>query len=107
MQAVEGEPSFTREITLFGSCSSSGEYPEAIELLASGAVDVSTLISAVAPLAEGQSWFDRLHRADEGLIEGNFSGTENDYEVFVYHRPPAARADQLVAYRRVGVNKRN
>ena len=59
----------TREITLFGSCSSSGEYPEAIELLASGAVDVSTLISAVAPLAEGQSWFDRLHRADEGLMK--------------------------------------
>ena len=50
---------------------------------------------------------DTPPRADEGLIEGNFSGTENDYEVFVYHRPPAARADQLVAYRRVGVNKRN
>lgn len=45
-------------------------------------------------------------KVDENYIEGSFSATENDYEVFVYHRPPAARADQLVAYRRVGVNKR-
>jgi threonine dehydrogenase-like Zn-dependent dehydrogenase len=41
----------------------------AIELLATGAVDVAPLISAIAPLAEGQSWFDRLHRADEGLMK--------------------------------------
>ena len=45
-------------------------------------------------------------KVDENYIEGNSSSTENDYEVFVYHRPPASRADQLVAYRRVGVNKR-
>ncbi|RAJ95428.1 uncharacterized protein DUF5103 [Larkinella arboricola] len=44
--------------------------------------------------------------ANETLVEGNYSETENDYEVFVYHRPPAARADQLVAYRRLGYNKR-
>ena len=59
----------SREITLFGSCASSGEYPAAIDLLASGAVDVAPLISAIAPLDEGQSWFDRLHRADEGLMK--------------------------------------
>lgn len=59
----------TRELTLFGSCASKGEYPAAIELLASGAVDVAPLISAIAPLDEGQSWFDRLHRADEGLMK--------------------------------------
>ena len=59
----------SRQITLLGSCASSGEYPEAIELLATGAVDVAPLISAVAPLADGQSWFDRLHRADEGLMK--------------------------------------
>ena len=45
-------------------------------------------------------------RVDEGFIEGNYSATENTYEVFVYHRPPASRADQLVGYRRVGVNQR-
>ncbi|GAB3799730.1 hypothetical protein GCM10028819_23660 [Spirosoma humi] len=45
-------------------------------------------------------------KVDENFIEGSFSSTENDYEIFVYHRPPASRADQLIAYRRVGVNKR-
>ena len=45
-------------------------------------------------------------KVDENFIEGSFSSTENDYELFVYHRPPASRADQLIAYRRVGVNKR-
>lgn len=59
----------TRELTLFGSCASKGEFSGAIELLASGAVKVAPLISAVAPLEEGQSWFDRLHRADEGLMK--------------------------------------
>jgi len=44
--------------------------------------------------------------ADEMMVEGSYSGTENDYEVLVYHRPPAGRADQLIAYRRIGVNKR-
>jgi L-iditol 2-dehydrogenase len=59
----------TRELTLLGSCASKGEFSGAIELLASGAVDVAPLISAVAPLEEGQQWFDRLHRADEGLMK--------------------------------------
>ncbi|MGA0555735.1 DUF5103 domain-containing protein [Larkinella sp. VNQ87] len=43
---------------------------------------------------------------NETLIEGNYSETENDYELFVYHRPPASRADQLIGYRRIGYNKR-
>lgn len=59
----------SRQITLLGSCASSGEYPEAIALLATGAVDLAPLVSAVAPLEEGQAWFDRLHRADEGLMK--------------------------------------
>jgi L-iditol 2-dehydrogenase len=59
----------SRQLTLLGTCASCGEYPEALDMLASGAVDVRPLISAVAPLAEGQSWFDRLHRADEGLMK--------------------------------------
>ncbi len=45
-------------------------------------------------------------KVDENYIEGSFSSTENDYEVFVYHRPPASRADQLISYRRVSVNQR-
>lgn len=45
-------------------------------------------------------------KIDETYLEGSYSSTENEYEVFVYHRPPASRADQLVGYQRVGVNKR-
>ena len=59
----------TREITLYGSCASSGEYPRALALLASREVDVAPLISAIAPLDEGQQWFDRLHRGGEGLMK--------------------------------------
>ena len=39
-------------------------------------------------------------------FEGNYSNTANDYEIFVYHRPPAARADQLVGYRLVEFGRR-
>jgi L-iditol 2-dehydrogenase len=59
----------TRELTLYGSCASSGEYPECIELLASGQVDVGPLISAVAPLSEGAGWFDRLYSGAPGLMK--------------------------------------
>jgi L-iditol 2-dehydrogenase len=59
----------TGEIALLGSCASSGEYPKAIALLATGAVDVAPLVSAVAPLHEGAAWFERLHRGDEGLLK--------------------------------------
>jgi L-iditol 2-dehydrogenase len=59
----------TGELTLVGSCASAGELEDGLELLASGAVDVDPLISAVAPLAEGQVWFDRLHAATHGLVK--------------------------------------
>lgn len=59
----------TRELTLLASCASAGEYPRGIELLATGAIDVAPLISAVAPLAEGQHWFERLHAANSGLMK--------------------------------------
>lgn len=50
----------TRELTLFGSCGSAGEYPECIDLIARGAIQVEPLISAVAPLSEGARWFKDL-----------------------------------------------
>lgn len=59
----------TRELTLYGTCGSSGEYPECIELLASGAVKVAPLISAQAPLEEGPAWFARLHNCEPGLMK--------------------------------------
>jgi L-iditol 2-dehydrogenase len=59
----------TREITMFGSCASSGEYPACIDLLARGAIDVRPFMSACAPLAEGPIWFDRLYRHEPGLMK--------------------------------------
>jgi len=59
----------TRELSLLGSCASRGEYPACIEMLARGRIDVRPLLSAVAPLAEGPAWFDRLHRREPGLMK--------------------------------------
>jgi L-iditol 2-dehydrogenase len=59
----------TRQIRLQGTCASSGEYPECIDLIASGKVDVDRFISATAPLDEGGAWFDRLYRREPGLMK--------------------------------------
>jgi len=59
----------TRELTLYGSCASSGEYPECIELMASGAVDVTPLISAATSLDEAPGWFERLYAREPGLMK--------------------------------------
>jgi L-iditol 2-dehydrogenase len=52
-----------------GSCASSGEYPESIELVSSGKIRVTPLITAVAPLSEGASWFERLHAREPNLMK--------------------------------------
>ncbi len=59
----------TRQIRLQGSCASSGEYPRCIDLMASGAINVKPLISAVAPLEQGALWFKRLHAREPGLTK--------------------------------------
>jgi len=59
----------TKELTLYGTCSCAGEYDRALELLASGEVQVSPFISAVVPLAEGEAWFHRLHAGENGLFK--------------------------------------
>jgi L-iditol 2-dehydrogenase len=59
----------TRELTVHGTCGSNGEYPECIELLSSGAIQVEPLISAKATLEEGPKWFDRLYAAEAGLMK--------------------------------------
>ena len=59
----------TRQIRLQGSCASSGEYPRAIELLASGSIKVKPLITAIAPLEDGASWFQRLHNREPNLLK--------------------------------------
>ena len=59
----------TGEITLAGTCASSGEYPRAIELLRRGEIEVAPLVSAVAPLEEGPRMFDRLYAREPGLMK--------------------------------------
>jgi L-iditol 2-dehydrogenase len=59
----------TRQLRLQGSCASNGEYPECLELIASGRVDVDRFISATAPLEDGPAWFERLYRREPGLMK--------------------------------------
>jgi L-iditol 2-dehydrogenase len=59
----------TRQIRVQGSCASAGEYPQAIELIASGKIKVTPLITAVAPLEDGPRWFERLHAGEPNLMK--------------------------------------
>ena len=59
----------TRQIRLQGSCASAGEYPQAIELMARGAIQVKPLITAIAPLQEGPRWFERLYAHEPNLLK--------------------------------------
>ena len=59
----------TGELTLVGTCASAGEIPECLDLLASGRVDADALRSAVAPLSDGASWFQRIIDKEPGLMK--------------------------------------
>ncbi len=60
----------TRELSVLGTCGSAGEYPEALKLIASGAIDTAAMITAIAPLSEGAAWFDKLtSREGRGLLK--------------------------------------
>lgn len=59
----------TRELSVYGSCASSGEYPECIKLLESGAIRVDPLITARANLEEGADWFHRLYKGEPGAMK--------------------------------------
>ncbi len=59
----------TRQIRLQGSCASAGEYPQAMEWIAAGKIKVAPLITAVAPLEDGPSWFARLYAREPNLMK--------------------------------------
>jgi len=59
----------SRQIRLQGSAASAGEYPEAIDLVASGKIKVKPLITAVAPLEDGPQWFKRLYDHEPNLMK--------------------------------------
>ncbi|MEM9826565.1 MAG: galactitol-1-phosphate 5-dehydrogenase [Planctomycetota bacterium] len=54
----------TREIRLQGTCGCNGEYPQCIDLMARGIINVDPLITARIPLDDGPAWFDRLYAGD-------------------------------------------
>jgi len=59
----------TRELSLYGSAASCGEYPDCLDLMQRGTVRVEAIISAVAPLSEGATWFQRLRDGEKGLVK--------------------------------------
>ncbi len=59
----------SREISVLGSCASSGEIPECIDLLARGAVNVDPLISLKASLDDAPGLFERLYSGDKALMK--------------------------------------
>lgn len=59
----------TRQISLRGSCSCAGEYPEAIQRIMDGSIRVEPLMSGSVPLGDGAEWFARLANNTEGLLK--------------------------------------
>jgi len=58
-----------REISVFGSCGSQLDYPESLELLASGKVNAAPMITHQITLDEAKEYFDRLYRQEPGLMK--------------------------------------
>jgi L-iditol 2-dehydrogenase len=59
----------SRQLRLQGTAASSGEYPEAIDLISRGVIQVTPLITAVAPLEDGPRWFERLYAHEPNLMK--------------------------------------
>ena len=59
----------THQLSFFGSCASSGEYPACLKLIAEGKVDIDGMISKVVPLCEGDYWLNKVYRREDGLTK--------------------------------------
>lgn len=59
----------SKELSLVGTYTSSGEYRQALDLVASGRIDVLSIVSEVLPLAEGPQAFARLLAGHEDLLK--------------------------------------
>jgi L-iditol 2-dehydrogenase len=58
-----------RELDVRGTVASAGEYPACLDLIASGRLDVKSLMSKTVPLEEGPHWFHLLHEGKERLFK--------------------------------------
>lgn len=68
----------TRQISLFGSCASAGEYPQCLDLIASGQVEVDSMISKIVPLEEGDKWMNKIFNREDGLTKLVFKCGDQD-----------------------------
>jgi L-iditol 2-dehydrogenase len=59
----------TRQLTLYGSCASAGEYPACLDMIAGGRVKVDEMMSAFTPLEDAAAWFARLYKGEPGLMK--------------------------------------
>ena len=59
----------SREISLFGSCAISGEYPVVLDLMGRKKINVKSIISKTAPLSDGQIWFEKLYNRQDNLLK--------------------------------------
>lgn len=59
----------SRQLRIQGSCAINGEYPEILDLISSGKLDVNAILSAEVPLHEGPDWFTRLYNKEKGLMK--------------------------------------
>ncbi len=59
----------SRELDLFGSAASCGEYPEALAMIADGRIQVDPLLSGETDLDHAADWFARLHAGEKGLMK--------------------------------------
>lgn len=59
----------TRELNVFGTCGSQGEYPECLELIANGQVQVDPLITNRIGLEDAAEYFARLYKAEPRLMK--------------------------------------
>ena len=59
----------SRELSLLGTAASCGEFPDALERIATKRVDVGSLVSEVGSLDDGASWFARLREPGTDLLK--------------------------------------
>ena len=59
----------TREISLHGTCGCNGEYPQCIDLMNRGIINVAPLITAKIGLADSPTWFERLYAGDPNQMK--------------------------------------
>jgi threonine dehydrogenase-like Zn-dependent dehydrogenase len=57
----------TGELKILGSCAIRGEYEIILDLLNTGKLSVDEQISAIAPLSEGPTWFQKLYNKESDL----------------------------------------